>query len=49
MQKLAKYSNLERLHDLQNSDIYIEWAQCVSNRFSKIASAAAKLRLGKKI
>ena len=47
MEKLAKYSNLERLHDLQNSDIYIGWAQCISNRFSKMASAEAKLRLGK--
>ena len=47
MQILAKYSNLERLHDLQNSDIYIGWAQCISNRLIKMASAEAKLRLGK--
>ena len=48
MQKLAKYSNLERLHDLQNSDFYIGWAQFISNRFRKMASAEAKMRLGKK-
>ena len=48
MQILAKYSNLERLSDLQNSDIYIGWAQCISNKFRKMASAEAKMRLGKK-
>lgn len=48
MQILAKYSNLEWLHDLQNADIYIGWAQFISNRLSKMASAEAKFRLGKK-
>ena len=49
MQKLANYSNLERLHNLQSSDIYIGWAHCISKRLSKMASAEAKLRLGKKL
>ena len=38
---------MERLHDPQNSDIYIGWAQCISNRLIKMASAEAKVRLGK--
>ena len=49
MQKLAKDSNLERQYDISNSYIYISWAQCISNRFRKMAYAKAKLRLGKKI
>ena len=38
---------LLRLHDLQNSDIYMGLAQCISNKFRKMASAETKLRLCK--
>ena len=44
---LAKYSNWDRLHYVQNYDILLGWAQCISDIFHKMASAWAKLRLGK--
>ena len=46
---MARYSKWEKLYDLKNSNIYIGWAQGISDRFRKMASAYAKLRLEKQL
>ena len=48
-QKLPKYSNWKRLHELWKSSILIGWAQYVSDLSNKNGLCLSKIEAGKKL